>query len=108
MKSLRRALADHRASWDDTCTRCGLCCYEKGYARDGSIYIDLSAPCGYLDPETKLCTVYDRRFELCEACKKVTIFHALFSRYMPPECAYVKRFRKWGFPKPPRYINAHR
>ncbi len=57
--------------------------------------IDLNSPCPHLDTVTGLCKVYENRFRVCMDCKKVTIFHALFSTLMPAECAYVKRYRKW-------------
>ncbi len=92
---MRQALRRRRKDWEDTCTRCGLCCYEKDISGNGAVFIDLDRPCRFLDPATRACTVYDRRFRVCRDCRKVRMYHALFSRYMPPECGYVRRYRKW-------------
>ena len=83
-----------RAEWEATCNQCGLCCYEKRY-KNGRLVIDLSLPCPYLDTATRKCTVYENRFRVCMQCRKVTKFHALFSRLMPANCGYVVRYRKW-------------
>ncbi|MBN1834216.1 MAG: YkgJ family cysteine cluster protein [Spirochaetales bacterium] len=55
--------------------------------------MDTSAPCRFLDPDTHLCTVYQERFTMCRDCKKLTVFHALFSPYLPADCGYVQAFR---------------
>ena len=80
--------------WEGLCKRCGLCCYEKRRGPAGYI-IDLSRPCFYLDPVSRLCTVYERRFEVCRQCRKMTIAHALFTSYLPESCGYVQKFRIW-------------
>ena len=82
-----------RARWDSICNRCGLCCYER-VRRSGCLVIKYDSPCQFLDTETKLCTVYDYRFKVCPECRKVTIFHALFSRYLPDSCGYVQAYRR--------------
>jgi uncharacterized protein len=80
--------------WEALCKRCGMCCYEKRWTRDGYI-IDLSAPCPYLDTSDLKCSVYHNRFRVCHQCRKMTIFHALFTSYLPDTCGYVERFRIW-------------
>jgi len=60
-----------RDSWEDICSRCSMCCHERDVAPDGQVYVLWSEPCPYLDQESGLCTVYDRRFEICERCRKV-------------------------------------
>ena len=80
--------------WERICKRCGVCCYEKRRTSTGLI-TDLNAPCAYLDEQTRLCTVYPRRFSVCRECRKMTIFHALFSSYLPDSCGYVETFRIW-------------
>jgi hypothetical protein len=89
-----RTLASRRDRWESVCRMCGLCCYEKEW-RGGTIVTNYRAPCRFLDEASRLCTVYDRRFRECPECRKMTIFHALFASYLPPECAYVQRFRPW-------------
>lgn len=86
-----------RKEWEDLCNRCGRCCYTKEVQPDGTVFIDYSSPCRYLNSETHLCTVYERRFKVCRECRKVTIFHALWARYMPRECAYVQFYRHGGY-----------
>jgi len=81
--------------WEDYCNRCGLCCYVRHRGKRGEVIVEYSSPCEYLDEETHLCTVYESRFKECPECRKVTLFHALFSPYLPPTCGYVRRFRFW-------------
>lgn len=99
--------SERRKQWDEVCTQCGLCCYQKEYRR-GRLYINLNRPCPYLDTQSKLCMVYDNRFKICRDCKKVTMYHALFSSLMPVSCAYVQRYRKLKFLIPKPGIYGHR
>jgi len=41
----------------------------------------------------RLCTVYASRFAVCEQCKKMTILHAMFVKWLPPHCGYVQQYR---------------
>ncbi|MEM5947906.1 hypothetical protein WKV44_05055 [Spirochaetia bacterium 38H-sp] len=86
-----------RGNWEELCNRCGKCCYTRSVYPDGTLFIDYDRPCEYLDTDSNLCTVYERRFEVCKTCRKVNIFHALFARHMPPDCAYVSFYRYGGF-----------
>ncbi len=98
----RARRARRRAEWDDICNRCGLCCYDRKRVLGKGVVILWRRPCPYLQISGGLCTVYGRRFSVCKDCRKVTIFHALFDRYMPESCAYVQRFRPFaGRRKPP-------
>jgi uncharacterized cysteine cluster protein YcgN (CxxCxxCC family) len=90
---LREAAARRRARWDALCLRCGRCCYEKS-VRGFTVVTNWNRPCPHLDAGTRLCTVYTARFETCTACRKMTLMHALFSRWLPPECGYVRRYRR--------------
>ena len=88
--------------WEALCRKCGICCYEKRWTRDGYL-VDMSAPCPYLHRTSKVCTVYPNRFRVCPQCRKMTIFHALFTSYLPLSCGYVERFRIWRrFARTPR------
>ena len=80
-------------SWEDVCMRCGMCCYEREVDEDGSVGIDFSAPCEFLDEDSRLCRVYDERFTRCERCRRVTPAAALFGKHLPPTCGYVLRCR---------------
>jgi len=85
--------ARRRNRWEALCKQCGLCCYERRVLPGGRVYIDFNAPCEFLDTDTNLCTVYENRFRVCRYCAKVTMFHALFDRAMPPNCSYVEQYR---------------
>ena len=68
-------------SWDNACLRCGMCCYEREVGEDGSVGIDFSAPCEFLDEDSRLC------------CRRLTPVAALFGKHLPPTCGYVLKFR---------------
>jgi uncharacterized cysteine cluster protein YcgN (CxxCxxCC family) len=84
-----------RKNWDSLCLRCGLCCYERSLSRDGTVAVNLSSPCEFLNEDSCLCRVYANRFLLCPDCRRVNLFRALFHRYLPGSCAYVRVFRVW-------------
>jgi hypothetical protein len=84
--------AARKRDWESICSRCGLCCYVRRLTPSG-LHVDTHAPCRFLDARTHLCTVYERRFQVCSDCRKVTILHALFSPYLPETCAYVQIYR---------------
>jgi uncharacterized cysteine cluster protein YcgN (CxxCxxCC family) len=98
--TIRSFFLKRQEQWEKVCLKCGICCYEKENQRC-RVIIDLSKPCEYLNEETKRCTIYKKRFQICKNCEKVTLFHALFSRYLPSTCGYVKKYRKWKFISPP-------
>lgn len=86
-------LTGYRGEWDSLCHGCGACCYEKEEGEDSVIFIDFDKPCPYLDVDSKLCTVYENRFKVCKECTRLGAWHALFARWLPPDCGYVKKFR---------------
>ncbi len=89
---LRGLLARRHERWESTCRQCGLCCYEK--ERQGrTVVTDFRHPCRFLDVSTRRCTVYDKRFSVCPQCRRMTVLHALFVRWLPGQCGYVQRFR---------------
>jgi uncharacterized cysteine cluster protein YcgN (CxxCxxCC family) len=61
-----------------------------------SAVTNLRRPCIHLDTTTRTCTVYEKRFETCSACRKMTLRHALFVRWLPKSCGYVQRYRVWA------------
>ena len=96
--------------WDSICSGCGQCCCDKIKMKkinkkkqtiagtkciNRRWAIDFSSPCVYLDIETGGCSIYKERFTVCRNCIPLTIFHALFAGYLPPNCSYVKKFRFW-------------
>ena len=95
MKPLRAILLymRDRAAWDAVCDRCGRCCFEREVGAAGEVAVNYAAPCAFLDLETHECRVYPQRFEACDRCHRLTPATALFSRHLPPECAYVREFR---------------
>lgn len=73
--------------WEELCSRCGLCCHEKVVGKDELVI--LSETCEFLDPETRLCKVYEDRFEKCPRCRKVNLARAMLAPYLPETCSYV-------------------
>jgi len=67
------------------CRRCGRCCYVKMIIA-GRV-ITTTRPCPYLDVETKLCTVYERRFEVNPRCLDVE--SGVKWGVFPADCPYV-------------------
>ncbi len=88
------------ARWEALCRRCGACCHEKRYTAHGLV-LDYGSPCRHLDLDSHLCRIYEVRFRACPECRRMTIFHALFSRFLPDGCGYVQAFRKWRTPSGP-------
>ncbi len=82
-------------NWDALCNCCGKCCYRRSATKTGEVIIDYFSPCPYLDEKTHLCRVYDKRFETCAYCGKVTLWTALFNKTLPKDCPYVTTFRLW-------------
>ena len=89
---LRRALDGRRGRWEALCLRCGRCCYEKEI-RGRAVITNHRRPCLHLDLSTRLCTIYKNRFETCPGCRRMTLRHALFVRWLPDTCGYVRHFR---------------
>ena len=97
----REALARREARWEALCRQCGLCCYEKerrermapGGRRRREVVTDFRKPCRYLDISSRRCTVYAERFHACRECRRMTVRHALFVKWLPPRCGYVQRYR---------------
>ena len=78
--------------WDSLCRRCGQCCFEKWVDGDGTIYPTREA-CRYLDIVTRMCKVYHKRLEVGEGCIKLTPDIVKSVRWLPSDCAYVRRLR---------------
>lgn len=91
-RRLKERIVRRRQWWEGLCRRCGLCCYQKEI-RGGRVHVSMDSPCRYLDPATRLCVVYDRRFRACDECRKMRYVHARFSRWLPDTCGYVRHYR---------------
>ena len=90
--SLRRFQAERRARWESLCRQCGQCCYEKEI-RGLSVVTNFRRPCLHLDTATHRCTIYETRFQTCAHCRRMTLRHALFVRWLPRTCGYVQHYR---------------
>jgi uncharacterized cysteine cluster protein YcgN (CxxCxxCC family) len=82
--------------WEKLCCKCGVCCYKKKIV-DGLWKIDFNDPCEYMELQSKTCMIYEKRFEMCRDCKKMTIIKALFADFLPDNCGYVQFFERLGF-----------
>ena len=78
--------SDHE-DWEAICRRCGRCCFEKIEHDDGRIE-QIPIPCKYLDVNSRLCLVYERRFELCPDCLPITPLSTPALAWLPDDCAY--------------------
>ncbi len=76
-------------NWEDTCNRCGQCCFEKWVDEEGGIH-PTPIPCRYLDIHTRQCRVYHKRFEVGEGCVKLTPDVVATVRWLPEDCAYLR------------------
>jgi uncharacterized cysteine cluster protein YcgN (CxxCxxCC family) len=74
--------------WEALCKACGECCLEKIEDERGTIFYTMK-PCRYLDVETRLCKVYDKRFAINPDCVKLTPELVSTLRWLPGDCGYV-------------------
>lgn len=68
------------------CRRCGKCCHKKIFI-DGQV-VYLPSFCKFYDPQTRLCTVYENRFELNPHC--LTVEEGIQLGVFPADCPYVR------------------
>jgi len=75
------------SNWEDTCLRCGLCCFEKSVDKHGR-FVTTRIPCRHLDIISRECRVYHKRLEVGEGCVKLTpeVVHQV--DWLPGSCAY--------------------
>lgn len=64
--------------------------------------IMLNQPCKYLDPNTKLCTVYENRFWKKRTCLDVK--QAIIDGAVPAGCAYLSKNKRKKYIKRPHKI----
>lgn len=79
------------AAWEELCDRCGVCCFEKFEDDRGNILFTRT-PCRYLDVVTRLCKIYDRRFEINPECVKLSPDLIEKLHWLHEGCAYMKAF----------------
>jgi len=79
------------------CNQCGKCCYKKIIV--GRTVFITPFPCEFLDTNTNLCTIYDRRHELNPYCLSVP--EGMKVSAFPSDCPYVPEHAPPGY-KPAR------
>ena len=80
---------DNEQGWEELCDRCGLCCFEKIEDDHGNIFFT-QTPCRYLDIVSRLCKIYERRFEINPDCVKLTPELIVSLRWLHDQCGYKK------------------
>ena len=77
------------------CERCGKCCCVKIFVDDEVVYLPLF--CKFYDPQTKLCTVYENRFEANPHC--LTVEEGVELGVFPEGCPYVRGLTDYHPPR---------
>ena len=67
------------------CNNCGKCCYKKIIV--GRAVFITPFPCEFLDTNTNLCTIYDKRHELNPHC--LSVEEGMKVSAFPEDCPYV-------------------
>jgi len=78
---------DNEQAWEALCDQCGLCCFEKIEDDRGNIFFT-QTPCRYLDIVSRLCKIYDRRFEINPDCVKLSPELIGCLRWLHDQCGY--------------------
>lgn len=88
---------------DLVCKKCGKCCYYKFYIMTdkGPKKAFSTKHCKCLDPETKLCTIYNERFYKNPEC--LSVEEAIEKETLPNDCPYVKSI--FGYDGPEDLLN---
>jgi hypothetical protein len=73
------------ASGEALCRRCGRCCCRKFVMKD--LVYHTPFYCRHLDPATRLCTVYERRFQANPQC--LSVERGLARGVFPADCPSV-------------------
>jgi uncharacterized cysteine cluster protein YcgN (CxxCxxCC family) len=79
--------------WEELCKRCGRCCLEKTTQADGTIVVQTDY-CRFLDKASKLCRVYEVRFQACRDCLPVSPENLAELIWLPEDCGYVEHFNR--------------
>ena len=75
------------------CNHCGKCCYKKIIV--GRTVFITPFPCEYLDTDTNLCTIYERRHELNPHC--LSVAEGMKVSAFPADCPYVPEHAPAGY-----------
>ena len=77
---------------ESLCARCGRCCRNKLVASGRVHWLDSS--CKFLDPDTKLCTVYAERHARNPRC--LDAVSAAACGALPPDCPVARFVREYA------------
>lgn len=61
------------------CIKCGLCCLNIQWAEELKEYHDGDGKCRFYNSETKLCTIYKKRPEICNVKKSYKRFSDVYT-----------------------------
>lgn len=78
----------NREEWELMCDRCGRCCLNKVNGPNRTVVYTRIA-CYLLNPETRQCSNYQRRWKFCPDCKSLSPNYV--PNWLPDTCAY----RRW-------------
>ncbi len=73
--------------WEQRCSGCGSCCFEKYENERGTIFYTQTA-CRYLDVITRQCRIYENRFSINPDCVKLTPQLVATLNWLPVDCGY--------------------
>lgn len=89
-KRLRELRRMTPKQWESLCKRCGLCCICK-YGIPNKVVFYTDVRCDALNPKTKECTIYKKRFKINgNNCRKVDLDAILTENIVPRTCGYVE------------------
>jgi uncharacterized cysteine cluster protein YcgN (CxxCxxCC family) len=71
--------------WESKCNRCGKCCYHKLELSE-LIFEHLNSHCEYLNPISRLCSIYETRLEVNPNCLKLTPQNVPNLAWLPLDC----------------------
>ena len=80
---------------DDLCLKCGRCCRRKFLVGHEVVFSDVY--CKFLDPDTKLCTIFEERFVGAPHC--LNRQQTIDAEFFPNDCPYVKDMKPYHGPR---------
>ena len=76
------------SEWESLCDGCALCCLHKLEDDETFDIYYTGVTCRLLDPDTCLCSAYEKRFTLVEDCIKIKPKNFSKMHVLPRTCAY--------------------